>query len=198
MLGDWLEEAPFSLAMSSGFFGFFAHAGVLAALDESALIPKQLSGSSAGALVSVAYAAGLAPRDLVFGTQVDSLGLRKAACSAANASFARSKRSCPFTRSKPARRRLQSLHSRCLSVAPSSSSAVSLHPQSSHRAPCPGSFDPCDAKGNSCSTAASSIGPALRGCRSTSACSFITSRRSPRGARTQACVCRRERASPRS
>ncbi len=64
-LGDWLEEAPFSLAMSSGFFGFFAHAGVLAALDESALIPKQLSGSSAGALVSVAYAAGLAPRDLV-------------------------------------------------------------------------------------------------------------------------------------
>ncbi len=64
-LGDWLSEAPFSLAMSSGFFGFFAHAGVLAALDESRLQPKRLSGSSAGALVSVAYAAGLAPTDLI-------------------------------------------------------------------------------------------------------------------------------------
>lgn len=64
-LGDWLSEAPFSLAMSSGFFGFFAHAGVLAALDASRLQPRRLSGSSAGALVSVAYAAGLAPADLI-------------------------------------------------------------------------------------------------------------------------------------
>ncbi len=28
-LRQWLAEAPFTLAMSSGFFGFFAHAGVV-------------------------------------------------------------------------------------------------------------------------------------------------------------------------
>ena len=63
-LGDWLSAAPFSLAMSSGFFGFFSHAGVVAALDESNLIPSRLSGSSAGALVTIASAAGLGPADL--------------------------------------------------------------------------------------------------------------------------------------
>ncbi|MBA3819296.1 MAG: patatin, partial [Deltaproteobacteria bacterium] len=31
-LGDWLGRAPFALAMSSGFFGFYAHTGMLAAL----------------------------------------------------------------------------------------------------------------------------------------------------------------------
>ncbi|MCA9643918.1 MAG: patatin-like phospholipase family protein, partial [Myxococcales bacterium] len=45
--------------MSSGFFGFFAHAGVLRALERAELTPRAVSGSSAGALVTGLWAAGL-------------------------------------------------------------------------------------------------------------------------------------------
>lgn len=58
-LRDWLGESPFSLTMSSGFFGFFAHAGVLGVLESEGLIPKRVSGSSAGALVTGLWSAGL-------------------------------------------------------------------------------------------------------------------------------------------
>jgi NTE family protein len=61
----WLAEAPFALAMSSGFFGFFAHAGVVQALEEAGLAPTRVSGSSAGALVAGAHAAGLSTEALV-------------------------------------------------------------------------------------------------------------------------------------
>ena len=63
-LADWLAAEPFALAMSSGFFGFYAHTGMLAALVERGLAPRALAGSSAGALVGGAHAAGLAPVDL--------------------------------------------------------------------------------------------------------------------------------------
>lgn len=58
-LGDWLAHQPFTLGLSSGFFGFFAHTGVLAALTRAGLRPVAAAGSSAGALVGGAYAAGL-------------------------------------------------------------------------------------------------------------------------------------------
>jgi NTE family protein len=58
-LRDWLGEGPYTLAMSSGFFGFFAHAGVLVVLEEEGLLPARLCGSSAGALVGGLFAAGL-------------------------------------------------------------------------------------------------------------------------------------------
>ena len=45
--------------LSAGFFGFFAHCGVLSALEEAGLVPARLSGASAGALVAGAWAAGL-------------------------------------------------------------------------------------------------------------------------------------------
>lgn len=45
--------------MSSGFFGFYAHGGMLAALLESGLRPRRLVGSSAGALVGGCFAAGV-------------------------------------------------------------------------------------------------------------------------------------------
>jgi NTE family protein len=57
-LGDWLSAAPFSLAMSSGFFGFFAHTGMLDTLLVRDLHPQLVAGSSAGAMVAAAYAAG--------------------------------------------------------------------------------------------------------------------------------------------
>jgi NTE family protein len=58
-LQAWLEERPFSLAMSAGFFGFFAHTGMLAALEGAGLRPQKVTGASAGALVAGLWAAGL-------------------------------------------------------------------------------------------------------------------------------------------
>ncbi len=62
-LGDWLAKGPFALAMSSGFFSFFAHTGMLQSLLRTAT-PRLVAGSSAGALVGGAWAAGLDPADL--------------------------------------------------------------------------------------------------------------------------------------
>lgn len=58
-LRDWLSLRPFTLVMSSGFFGFFAHAGVVTALEEARLAPARVCGSSAGALVGGLWAAGV-------------------------------------------------------------------------------------------------------------------------------------------
>ena len=61
-LRDWLEEGPFTLTLSSGFFGFFAHAGAVAALEDAGLRPSRITGSSAGALVGGLSAAGVPAR----------------------------------------------------------------------------------------------------------------------------------------
>src|SRR5262245_24512003 len=69
-LAQRLRDEPFELIMSSGFFGFFAHAGVVQALDELALRPALVGGSSAGALVAGLWGAGLPAqtiRDRLFG-----------------------------------------------------------------------------------------------------------------------------------
>jgi len=50
--------------MSSGFFGFFAHCGALTALEEAALVPMRVSGSSAGALVAGVWASGVDAADI--------------------------------------------------------------------------------------------------------------------------------------
>jgi NTE family protein len=63
-LRDWLSSAPFTLGMSSGFFGFFAHAGVLRVLEDEGLVPARVCGSSAGALVTGLWAAGVPARRL--------------------------------------------------------------------------------------------------------------------------------------
>ena len=58
-LRAWLQEAPFTLALSAGFFGFFAHAGVLSVLEDERLLPTKVTGASAGALAGGIWAAGL-------------------------------------------------------------------------------------------------------------------------------------------
>jgi NTE family protein len=58
-LREWLRERPFSLGMSSGFFGFFAHTGLMTVLEDEGLLPERLSGSSAGALVAGIWASGV-------------------------------------------------------------------------------------------------------------------------------------------
>ena len=63
-LRQWLAEEPFTLAMSSGFFGFFAHAGVVSVLEEEGLVPARLCGSSAGGLVAGLWGAGMPARTL--------------------------------------------------------------------------------------------------------------------------------------
>ncbi len=72
-LRDWLHEGPYALALSSGFFGFFAHTGMLTSLLEEAQAPNHTSGASAGALVAAAHAGGVSPEALV----EELVGLRR-------------------------------------------------------------------------------------------------------------------------
>ena len=58
-LADFLRGSPFELILSSGFFGFYAHAGVVAALEEAQLVQALAGGSSAGAMIAGLWAAGL-------------------------------------------------------------------------------------------------------------------------------------------
>jgi NTE family protein len=58
-LQQWLSEGPFALAMSSGFFGFYAHAGALTALEDTGFTASSYAGSSAGALVTGMRAGGV-------------------------------------------------------------------------------------------------------------------------------------------
>jgi NTE family protein len=51
--------------MSSGFFGFFAHAGFLQGLAEAGLEPDAYAGTSSGALVAALAAAGMAPAEML-------------------------------------------------------------------------------------------------------------------------------------
>lgn len=64
LLADWLSRGPFTLGMSSGFFGFFAHFGVVKALSENGITPVRFTGSSAGALVGACVAAACNHQEL--------------------------------------------------------------------------------------------------------------------------------------
>ena len=64
MLKEDLQRGPFTLAMSSGFFGFFAHCGAVLALAEEGLTASKYTGSSAGAIVAAACAHGVGPSEL--------------------------------------------------------------------------------------------------------------------------------------
>jgi NTE family protein len=63
-LREWLESEPYSLALSAGFFGFFAHLGVVSVLEREGLAPRRLYGASAGALVAGLWGAGLSTERL--------------------------------------------------------------------------------------------------------------------------------------
>ena len=56
---------PLVAVMSSGFFGFFAHAGFLQGLEDLGLVPDAYAGTSSGALVAACAAAGLSPQDML-------------------------------------------------------------------------------------------------------------------------------------
>ncbi len=63
-LKKWMQENDFSLALSSGFFGFYAHCGFAKALYEANCIPKEVAGASAGAIVAGALASDLHPQKI--------------------------------------------------------------------------------------------------------------------------------------
>jgi len=64
-LREWLEHQPFTLTLSSGFFGFFAHAGLISVLAENRLVPARVTGCSSGALTGSLWAAGLSPEKML-------------------------------------------------------------------------------------------------------------------------------------
>ena len=61
---EWLSEGPFTLALSSSFFGFFAHCGIVDVLWSAGIRPGRITGASAGALVGGALASGLEPAEI--------------------------------------------------------------------------------------------------------------------------------------
>lgn len=65
-----LKNGPFTLSLSSGYFGFFAHCGFVKALEEENLIPELVTGSSAGAISGACVAAGIPSKDMasIFGS----------------------------------------------------------------------------------------------------------------------------------
>lgn len=57
-------DVPFTLSLSSGFFGFYAHVGFLKALNDLGVKPAAYTGSSAGAIISAAAAAGMSIKEI--------------------------------------------------------------------------------------------------------------------------------------
>ncbi|MBN2529960.1 MAG: patatin-like phospholipase family protein [Deltaproteobacteria bacterium] len=63
-LASRLQSKKVAVSFSSGFFGFYHHAGVLRALEEAGVEPVHVCGTSAGAIVAALYGAGLTSRDV--------------------------------------------------------------------------------------------------------------------------------------
>lgn len=63
-LRRWLDQGPFTLTMSSGFFGIFSHLGFVQALFEEGYRPRDYRGCSAGAIIGAALASGRTTEDV--------------------------------------------------------------------------------------------------------------------------------------
>jgi NTE family protein len=61
---DDLARQPFTLVLGAGFFGFFAHTGILHGLEDSGLLPRRVVGVSAGALAGGLWCAGLSASEI--------------------------------------------------------------------------------------------------------------------------------------
>jgi NTE family protein len=59
MKPDLSKSKPLAIVFSSGFFGFFAHAGFLAALRQRGIVPAAYGGASSGAIVAAMAASGM-------------------------------------------------------------------------------------------------------------------------------------------
>lgn len=63
-LQETLASRRFGLVLSAGYFGFFAHGGLLTALERIGLRPAAWAGTSAGALVGALGASGMPAADI--------------------------------------------------------------------------------------------------------------------------------------
>ena len=61
---DGRKRAKLGLALGGGAMVGVAHIGVLEVLDEAGIRPDYIAGTSAGAFVGAAYAAGISPADM--------------------------------------------------------------------------------------------------------------------------------------
>jgi NTE family protein len=62
---DMLAAEPFTLVLSAGFFGFYAHTGLLCALEQARVLPRRVVGVSAGAIAGGIWAAGVPTASMV-------------------------------------------------------------------------------------------------------------------------------------
>lgn len=62
---DALVAEPFTLVLSAGFFGFYAHVGLLCALEQVGALPRRVVGTSAGAIAGGIWAAGVPIANMV-------------------------------------------------------------------------------------------------------------------------------------
>lgn len=72
MTSNALRNKSVGVVFSSGFFGFFAHAGCYSALEELGINPAGYAGSSSGAIIAAFAAAGVSAnslRDILFSLQ---------------------------------------------------------------------------------------------------------------------------------
>lgn len=53
-----------TLALSAGFFGFYSHAGFLAAFLDAGLHPAKITGTSAGAIIAALYGSGYSVEEM--------------------------------------------------------------------------------------------------------------------------------------
>ena len=66
--------ARIGVVFSSGFFGFFAHAGFLASIRDLGLSPIGYGGASSGAIIAAMAASGMGAQDIrtiLFGIKKD-------------------------------------------------------------------------------------------------------------------------------
>lgn len=59
-----LQHKKIGVVFSSGFFGFYAHAGCLQAIEEMGIKPVGYGGTSSGAIVAAYAAAGMSAREI--------------------------------------------------------------------------------------------------------------------------------------
>ncbi len=186
-LREWLSEEPFSLALSAGFFGFFAHAGFVSALEERA----RPSASRARARARSSEDSGRAERAPrasrpSFARSARALlGSRAGLRAPPRRALSRARRSDARARAfeRDARSASRSRRSTSARGGPWSSSAAISRAPSARRARFRCFFNRSTSAAARCSTAASPIAPATRGSLpARAASSFITSRRGRRGA----------------
>jgi NTE family protein len=60
-----LKPQSFGLSLNAAFFGFFAHAGFMKGLEEEKLVPKFLTGCSAGSIIASLYSKQIPMNEVV-------------------------------------------------------------------------------------------------------------------------------------